>query len=123
MTAPAAPKGAGPAGRRLWRALNDLYEFEAHELVLLREAVRLTDLLTDLHAVVEEEGVVVVDEKHGQRVHPAVVEARQSRLALARVLAVLRLPEGEEGEALRRPQRGAGVRQPYRLRSVAGGAR
>jgi hypothetical protein len=39
-----------------------------------------------------------------------LVEARQQRIALARLLAALRLPSGEEGEQDRRPQRRMGVR-------------
>ncbi len=67
------------------------YELEEHEAVLLREAVRLTDLLDELHAEVERDGAVVT--ARGElRAHPAVVEGRQCRLALARILAVLRLP-------------------------------
>ncbi len=95
--------------------MQDEYEFEEHELVLLREAVRLTDTLTDLQAVVAEEGAVITDTRGERKTHPAVVEARQSRIALARVLAVLRLPSGEDGEHLRRPQRRAGARGTYQL--------
>jgi hypothetical protein len=52
--------------------------------------------------------------------HPAVVEARQQRLALARLLAALRLPAGAEDDlaAGRRPQRRVGVRGFYGPRSV-----
>ena len=115
MTRPGVPKGAGAAGRRLWKALQDEYEFEEHELVLLREAVRLTDTLTDLQAVIDEEGAVITDTRGERKTHPAVVEARQSRIALARVLAVLRLPSGEDGGDLRRPQRRSGARGTYQL--------
>ncbi len=115
MTAPAPPKGAGAEGRRLWRAVVTNFELEEHERVLLREAVRLVDLLVGLQAAIDREGSVIAGPKGDVRVHPAVVEARQSRLALARVLAVLRLPEGEETEAMRRPQRRAGARGVYQL--------
>ena len=91
------------------------FELEEAELVLLREAVRLTDTLDDLHAVIAEEGAVITDTRGERRTHPAVVEARQSRIALARVLAVLRVPSGEEGENLRRPQRRSGARGTYQL--------
>jgi hypothetical protein len=110
------PKGSKAAGKRLWRALCGEYDFEEHELALLREAVRLVDLLDELQDAVVADGAVVTDSKGDTRVHPAAVEARQSRLALARVLAMLRLPEGEDaGANLARPQRRGGVRKPYTL--------
>lgn len=109
---PAPPKGSKSEGRRLWRSLCESYDFEQHELALLREAVRLVDLLTDLQAAVDADGAVISTAR-GTKVHPAAVEARQSRLALARVLSVLRLPEGEDAGQLARPQRRSGVRKPY----------
>lgn len=53
----------------------------------------------------------------GQRVHPALVEARQLRIALARLIAALPLPAGDEDDqaAGRRPQRRVGVRGIYTL--------
>jgi hypothetical protein len=48
-----------------------------------------------------------------QRVHPAYTEARQQQIALARVLAALRLPSGDEEAG--RPQKRVGVRGPYAL--------
>ena len=57
-----------------------------------------------------------------QRVHPAIVEARQLRIALARLSASLRLPAGEEGDEpqhLRRPQRRGAARGVYGVRGVA----
>ncbi len=118
---PPPPKGAKTAGKTLWRALCGDYDFEQHELALLREAVRLVDLLDELQNAVVADGAVIVDSKGDTKVHPAAVEARQSRLALARVLAVLRLPEGEDGtDRLARPQRRAGVRAPYNVHPIGG---
>ena len=110
---PAAPSGTKKSGRRLWSDVLGKYELEEHELALLREAVRSVDLLDGLAAVVEQEGLVV-DGPHGSKVHPAMTEARQLRIALARVLAALRLPAGEESDSdTRRPQRRVGVRGVY----------
>ena len=84
------------------------YVLERHEVELLKQAVRCVDDLDRLDAAVRREGVVVG--KASPRVHPALVEARQLRLVLARVLAALRLPSGLAGKS---PQRRVGVRRPY----------
>ncbi len=72
------------------------------------------DLLEHLDAEVRRDGAMV-DSAQGRRAHPALVEARQQRIALARLLAALRLPAGEESEVGgdRRPQRRMGVRGVY----------
>ncbi|WP_345892032.1 terminase [Mycolicibacterium sphagni] len=107
------PKGTRAAGARLWRDVLTKYELEEHELALLREAVRTVDQLDELHGISEREGLVV-DGPHGSKAHPALTEARQLRIALARVLAALRLPAGDEDEGgQRRPQRRIGVRGIY----------
>lgn len=116
MTLPAAPKGSGPAGRKLWRAVVEQFELEEFETAQLREACRLADLLDKLQAAVDRDGPVVTDTKGEVRVHPAAVELRQGRIAFARLLSALRLPSGDEGES--RPQRRSGVRRPYGLTAV-----
>ena len=99
----------------MWTRVVDEYLLEEHELALLREAVRAVDQLDKLDAAARKDGLVV-HTKQGRRLHPAVVEARQSRLVLARVLAALRLPSGLSG---RSPQRRAGARGPYGIRGIA----
>lgn len=112
---PRAPVGVRAPGRRLWVSVVDVYVLEEFELALLREAVRTVDLLDRLDARVRDEGPLV-SSPQGDRAHPAAVEARQQRIALARLLAALRLPAGE-GE--QRPQRRVGVRGTYRLGVVS----
>jgi hypothetical protein len=119
----ATPIGLGAAGRRLWRSLNDEYDFEAHERLLLLQACRTSDMLDVLASAVAEEGVV---DAEGE-VSAAAREMRQQGIALARLLAALRLPAGEEGAeqlGVRRPQRRIGVRGVYgpRPRLLGGGA-
>jgi hypothetical protein len=117
---PNPPAGAGKGGTALWRAVLAEYELEEHELLLLREAVRTVDVLDDLTAQVAADGSVV-ESPQGSKAHPALVETRQQRIALARLLTALRLPAGEESEAGgdRRPQRRMGVRGVYGLSGVA----
>jgi hypothetical protein len=105
----------------LWRAVLEDFDLEEHELTLLVEAVRTVDVLERLHAVVAAEGEMVTDEKQGRRAHPALVEARQQRIVLARILAALRVPTGDDDdqEQRRRPQRRVGVRGVYALKGSA----
>jgi hypothetical protein len=107
VSIPRAPEGAGPAGARLWRAVLAEFELAEHELTLLRQAVRVADLCDQLQAVVETEGPML--ELDGQRrTHPAVVELRQQRIVLARLIVALRVPLGDQerdGEAPRSQRR------------------
>lgn len=114
-----APAGLSAAGLRLWRAVLEAWELDEHELSLLREACRTVDLLERLDARVRRDGPVI-DGPQGQRAHPAAVEARQQRIALARLLAALRLPDGDVGDASAgRRQRRVGARGVYVMRGVA----
>lgn len=79
-----------------------------HELGLLLEACRTSDDLDRLAAVVAVEGVVV-----DGRPHPALVEARQLRIVLSRLIASLRVPDDPDGQS-GRPQRRGGARAHYR---------
>lgn len=95
MSIPRAPDGAGAAGRRLWRAVLAEFELAEYEQVLLRQAVRVADLCEELQRVVVAEGPLLrVD---GQpRTHPAVIELRQQRIVLARLVVALRVPFGDQ---------------------------
>lgn len=99
------PNGLQTAGQALWAELLDAFELVEHERRLLVEACRCADVLDQLAAVVASEGVMDAS----GRVHPAVVEARQQRLVLTRLVASLRVPDDESG---RPPRRGA-ARGPY----------
>lgn len=112
-SAPRPPAGMRAAGRRLWESVTGEFELEEHEYALLREAVRSVDLLDALDVAVRRDGPLTPD---GSRANPAAVEARQQKIALARVLAALRLPSGDESAS--RPQRRVGARGVY---SVGGG--
>lgn len=120
------PDDLGPAGARLWRAVFDRFDMEDHEAEVLRQACTTADAITALDAVVAVEGVMG-ETSQGPRAHPALVEARQQRLALARLIASLRLPadtgepayDGDAGDDTGRAQARAGFRGVY---SIAGGA-
>jgi hypothetical protein len=102
------PEGLKDGGRRLWTAVTAVYVLTEHEQALLKQASRTVDTLNALDLVIAGDGLLV-----DGRPHAAVVEARQQRIVLARLLAALRLPD-ETGQ---QPQR-RGVRGVYQLRSV-----
>lgn len=118
---PPTPSGLKAAGRRLWDSIIDGYELDEHEMTLLVQAVRTVDILETLDSKVRQEGPVV-QTPQGEKAHPALVEARQQRITLARLLAVLRLPSGEEGDqqSSARPQRRSGTRGTYGIKGLVG---
>jgi hypothetical protein len=116
-TAAKPPPGLRRSGRALWRAVLGDYELDQHEEAVLREACRTADSLDDLQALLDADGVLS-SSSQGVRVHPALVELRQQRLAFARLLTALRIPAGDEsGEG--RTQRRGGPRGVYAIRGSA----
>jgi hypothetical protein len=115
---PKVPSGLAAAGSKLWADLTREFEFDPHEILLLREACRTVDRLDRLHEEALTASVVVENHKGDRVANPAMVEARQQAQRFAQLLASLRLPAGEEVEG--RPQRRGGARGPYGIRgSVA----
>ena len=114
---PKPPAGTRAGGALLWRAVLTDYDLDEHELALLREAVRTVDVCDELDARVKVDGAVI-SSPQGLKAHPAAVEARQQRITLARLLAALRVPLGDENDHAgnARPQKRAGVRGVYGIR-------
>lgn len=112
---PKAPAGLRSSGRVLWRDVLTNYELDEHETTILREACRTADSLDSLQTILEAEGHMS-QSSQGARVHPALVELRQQRIAFARLVTALRIPAGETDG--RGQIRGA-ARGVY---SIAGGA-
>jgi hypothetical protein len=116
MTAkpPSPPSGLSEAGHSLWTSVLAEFELDEHERVVLREACRTADSLDGLQVLLESEGLMS-ESSQGPRVHPALVELRQQRIALARLFAALHIPTGEEeGRSQHR-----GVRGVYGVRGVS----
>lgn len=113
-----AEDSLGPSGRALFDDITGRFALDQGERLLLLNAARTADRLDALDAEVTRDGVTV-ETVQGLRAHPALVEQRQQAVTLARLVSALRVPEdeaGDDGEAVQRPQRRAGVRGPYRLR-------
>ena len=89
---PPAPDGLQESGERLWAAVMGDFVLAAHERAVLLEACRTADSLDALQAEVDGAGVMCQSTQGGPRVHPALVELRQQRLVLARLVAALRIP-------------------------------
>jgi hypothetical protein len=118
---PPPPKGTGPSGRKLWKSVMDTYDLDTHEELLLVQAVRCVDRLDAMAAELADAPLTTTN-RHGEAVsHPLMVESRQQSLVLARLLASMRLPSGEEEDqrSLRRPQRRGAARGSYGVRGVA----
>ncbi len=118
-----APEGLGPRGRALWRSIaaavaqagdeEHVAELDERERELLRLACAQADDIAALEREIRRAGVVVEGSKGQPRLSPLLAEARQARLALARLLGDLSLPDLEEKprtQASLRAQHAANVR-------------
>ena len=92
---PAAPRRLLAAGRRLWDAAVAEFDWRQHELAVMEEACRTRERVAQLDAQVVLDGLML-SSSQGSRVHPAVAEARQQRLALAKLLASLGIPGDDD---------------------------
>jgi hypothetical protein len=101
----AVPRGLKSAGKKLWEVSTAECDFAAHELAMLEESCRVRDRIVELDAAVVADGLMLPSSQ-GARVHPAVGEARQQRLALARLLATLQIPGLDDELPAARPVRG-----------------
>lgn len=92
-----APKALDAAGQKLWKAVTGDFELAEHELAQLEEACRIRDTIVTLRKQVATDGTMLASSQ-GSRLHPGIVEIRQQQLALARLLATLRVPGLEEDD-------------------------
>lgn len=67
------------------------WELDSRELHLLGRACRCADELADLEAAIDRDGVTVVGSRGQTVIHPGITEARQLRLAQARLLSLIEL--------------------------------
>lgn len=123
-TTPKAPSGLDARGRRLWREMHALVDFNPAETVLLEEACRMADRLDRLDRVLTSSSELVrlrVDGNGGEAVFVvdgAMAEARQQANVLKQLIASLRLPDEITAK---RPQKRHGSRGVGAPR-VTGGA-
>jgi hypothetical protein len=91
-----APGDLQERGRAFWTAAEGTYELTDSERELLLEACRLMDECEALRQAVATDGTTVSGSTGQTRVHPAIGELRQHRLALGRLLSQLALPDDDE---------------------------
>lgn len=92
MTQRDMPEGLGEAGQALWGAYTGSFDLEPYELSLLDVAARQADTVAALEELIAEQGLMVPGSSGQPRLNAAVAEARQGRLALAKLLGELSLP-------------------------------
>jgi P27 family predicted phage terminase small subunit len=85
-----APRTLGPAGRRLWRAIQAEYEIaDAASLNILESLCQVSDRLAECREAIARDGLVVEGSGGQPRPHPLLqteAEARRALLAHARAL-------------------------------------
>lgn len=124
---PKPPSGLASPGRSLWiRMVGDLpegFEFDARELAILAAASRQADAIAALEQSIRRDGHIVRGAAGQPRLNGAVTEARQARIALARLLGDLDIPaEAEKSQTAssQRARRAADVRwAEHRARKAA----
>lgn len=124
MSTPKAPTGLAARGRRLWREMHAMAEFNPAERVLLEEACRIADRLERLDTALrgEAEFLRVETDRDGDlilSVDGAMAEARQQSNVLKQLVAALRIPDEQTGK---RPQR-RGARGAYKPRKAGESAK
>jgi P27 family predicted phage terminase small subunit len=93
-----APARLGPAGRAVWRRVASEYaieDFNAREQTVLEQACRTLDLVAELAAQVDAEGLITEGSKGQRRAHPALSELRMQRKLAVDLLKQLGLDDAE----------------------------
>lgn len=93
---PTPPRDLAVRGRKFWRQTVEVFELSEVETQLLRECCRLLDECESLRERLDQDGVTVAGSTGQVRVHPALGELRQHRLALGRLLAQMALPDPDD---------------------------
>jgi P27 family predicted phage terminase small subunit len=125
---PRAPAGLKARGRRFWRRVASAYELTTSEFMILEEVCRTLDSLDAMQSALNSEGVTVEGSAGQPRAHPVLVELRQQRVALGRLLSQLALPDEQTGAGLpslteARARRAAEARwRPHRAKGSADGS-
>lgn len=97
---PKAPTGLRAPGRALWKSVHAGlaagFELDERETAILALAARQADDVAALERVLAADGVVVEGSQGQPRLNGIVAELRQGRLAVARLLGALELPDSAE---------------------------
>lgn len=105
-----APAGLGPAGKRLWKSIDDVFDFkdEPGKVQVLREACKVADIIAELDEAADEAPLTVRGSMGQPVISPFIAEARVQRALLAQLLGRLGLPDNDEpGDGASRRTRAA----------------
>lgn len=106
-----APDGLTDRAGAFWDRILAEYDLSEAEVELLVEACWTMTEVDHLRAALEVSGLTVAGSMGQPRVHPAVAEVRQHRLALARLLKQMALPDDEpESQTTKAARAAANVR-------------
>ena len=90
----------GGRGRLLWDEMNDLLEFDSHEVQLLIEVCRTLDTIDALAESIDLDGVMIEGSQGQQVLNQAVGELRQQQQSFARLVAMLNLGDVANGAGI-----------------------
>jgi hypothetical protein len=90
------PAGLGAPGRSLWRSVVAAYELAPHEVVILRQACLVADLIERVDAELATSPLVVAGHAGQPRPSPLLGASAQQRAALKSLLGSLGLPMPDE---------------------------
>lgn len=86
---PKPPSGLSPEAKRWWRRLNLQWDFDAPQLLVLEAALSSFDRWREASKIVDAEGSVVTDRFGQRKQHPAILNERDAKLSMARLLKSL----------------------------------
>jgi hypothetical protein len=93
----------GVRGGKFWDEVTGRWDLSLSESHILIECARMVDEIELLTAAIAKHGATVAGAAGQVRPNPALGEVRQHRIALARLLSQLGLPE-PDGETLTTPR-------------------
>jgi P27 family predicted phage terminase small subunit len=99
-TNPRAPAHLSEASRRFWTQVCRDYALQLPHFRLLQATLEAWDRMNEARAIIDRDGLVILDRYQKPKAHPAVAIERDSRLAFIRGLRELDL----EGEPLPDPR-------------------
>ncbi len=106
---PRAPAGLGVPGRRFWGRITGAYGVPDPALDVLEQACRALDRAEECRAVIEAEGLVVLDRFDQSRAHPLLAAERDARSQFRMLFRELGLEEPEPPKPLGRRPGGKGL--------------
>jgi P27 family predicted phage terminase small subunit len=100
---PKPPRELSRESRALWRVVVAEYNLESHHLALLRLALEALDRASKAQAILEREGLMLLDRFDQPKAHPMVAVRRDAEISTARLWRELQL-DAEAAPDIRIPR-------------------